>query len=68
LFDSFAHLEDPCEPIKEIHIACDSYHFGRSCWIAQNGRFLLGTFLLIRYGEVGCIHKYPTMAWTHQLS
>jgi hypothetical protein len=25
-------------------------------------------FLLIRYGEVGCIHKYPMIIWTNQLS
>jgi hypothetical protein len=29
--------------------------------------FPLTTFLLIRYGEVRCIHKYPMMVWTHQL-
>jgi hypothetical protein len=29
--------------------------------IAQNGSLALGTVLLIRYGKVGCIHKYPMM-------
>jgi hypothetical protein len=37
-------------------------------WIAQNGRSPLTTFLSIRYAKVGCIHKYPMMVWTHQLS
>jgi hypothetical protein len=36
--------------------------------IAQNGSFLLGTVLLIRYGKVGRIHKYLMMVWTHQIS
>jgi hypothetical protein len=37
-------------------------------FIAQNGSLALGTVLLIRYGKIGCIHKYPMVVWTHQLS
>jgi hypothetical protein len=42
--------------------------FLRSSSLAQNGSLALGTVLLIRYGKVGCIHKYPMVIWTHQLS
>jgi hypothetical protein len=34
----------------------------------ENGKSPLTIFHFIRYGEVGCIHKYPMMIWTHQLS
>jgi hypothetical protein len=34
----------------------------------SKGRSPLTIFFLIRYEEVGCIHKYPMMVWTHHLS
>jgi hypothetical protein len=37
-------------------------------YCCSNGRSQLRTILLMRYGVVGCIHKYPMMVWTHQLS
>jgi hypothetical protein len=34
----------------------------------KKGNSPLTIFLLIRYGKVVCIHKYPMMVWIHQLS
>jgi hypothetical protein len=54
-----------------LRVCCPLHYtkrfIGDSVASLENGKSPLTIFLLIRYGKVGCIHKYPMMVWTYQL-